>query len=241
MAKVILGRSPQDHYPATVAVIRRGAHLDIRIHLVPIAFSAFEVLAFSQGHDAVLPLLSASVVAPQMILGLAHGLEGGCSSSQQPTSLLKSDHSTPLAAVLESFQPGNKQNVLTAATHVTSNSLLSVRDAAHLHHLNEPKASTIATPAGQSGIAAGVPIYSYSRAELGVHALALPVVVDENGKQQITSLTEVFLQNHPDFDLSAIAVVLGVSTVLQTPGLERKMERVLTATADTPLHELVRN
>lgn len=89
LAKVILGRSPQDHYPATVEVIRVGQQLDIRIHLVPIAFSAFEVPAFSHGHDAVLPLLAASVVAPHMVLGLANGLEGGCSSTLKSTSLLK--------------------------------------------------------------------------------------------------------------------------------------------------------
>lgn len=122
-----------------------------------------------------------------------------------------------------------------------SKKLLSVSEAAHLHHLTPPKASVIATPAGQSGIAAGVPIYSYSRSQLGVHALVLPVVLDESGRQQIISLTDVFLEKHPDFDLSSIAVALGVSTVLQTPGVERKMERVLSARSDTPLVELIRN
>ncbi|MDQ3008322.1 MAG: hypothetical protein M3Q81_01875 [bacterium] len=243
LAKLQLGITSADTFPATVEpVYAPDGTTQLRVHFMPIPFSQLEHAQFSPQTDSLLALAAAAAVAPQFMLALNEGLATtNCASKSESVTTLKPDHGTPLVVTFDSFNTRPRPvSAIDTVLSVTQNPDITIKQAAHLHGQNQANISNLARPAGESGVGAGVPVYSKTRAELPPHALHYSTVTDENGQIRIVGLSELQSQLRST-DLSLIAVALGFTAkVVGDSANEKVIERILQpANAATPLRSLI--
>lgn len=240
--KLALGADSESHFPVTIEVISTPQGNDLRLHIVPIHYGALEVAQFGQHTDSLLALAAAAAVAPQFLLALEGGITTQhCETKREIVTSITPDHGLPLAVTFDAFGQGTK--TLDRAISITGNSDISIRQAAHFHGQARPNTQYVSQAAGDSKIAAGVPIRSMLQSQLPRHALYIQTAIDSLGNQQIVSVNES-LQNAllDPLGMPLLSAALGFTArVVGDSGREKTVEGILRpGNADIPLAEVVK-
>lgn len=240
--KLALGPKAEEQFPVTGVVVMTPRGLDIKLHIVPIDFGAFEVAAYSTHTDSLLALAAAAATAPQFLFALESGIiTTECHTKKAAVTSLTPDHGTPLAVVFDTFK--QKQVTLNQTIAITGNPNISIKQAAHLHGQSKNNTSKISLGAANSDVAAGVAIKTVLQSELPRHALFVQTALNEQSQPKIVSIVESISQlpEISSLDLSLVAAALGFTAhVVGESRREQLVETILQPqTSDTPLMNLL--
>lgn len=244
LAKIIFGQGAENHWPATVEVVRLpDGRYDLKMHIVSVHYGALEVAKNTNTTDGFVALAAAAAAAPHFSLALTDGVSTThCATKKEIVTGIKPDHGGPLGVLFDSFD--NKTNTLQSITGATKDSNLTIKSGSHLHGMTTPTTNHIVRAAGASKVAAGVVIHPKFRsdADLPFHTLRIPTRVNEQGKTEIISLQEAISEaGLAGLELSLLAVALGfTSQVIDNTKNELLVEKLFDPKhAETPLRNLV--
>ena len=210
LGKIIFGQSTENHFPVTIRAIATQNGIDLELSIIPIHYQALEVAQFSTHSDALLALAAAAATAPQFSFALEEGIQTThCSTKKQSVTGIDQAHAAPLAAAFETFA-APQSKVLQAASAITGNKQITLREMTHFHGQDDKNSRQI-IPSSQSKLAAGVPIQSLFRTQLPRHALSFTTITEpHSGKQILLSVKDSLAQLGIDIkDLPGVAIALG--------------------------------
>lgn len=238
-------------YPVLAEVVQTAAGNELKLSIIGVDIALFQKGAWEATTEQHLGLAAA-------ILSASSGLEavtGGttttvCSTKSAAVSEVKTDHLTPLLPLFEQAAH-NSTRTLTEIGRVAhlghgatgqQTELLTVGAAAHLHGKKKDEVAGLTKLAGNSGIAAGVPVHVVRLAQLPKPFAFFAQTTAETGQgKKLVSMQAVLRENGLLTLLPAIAVALGFTThIVDTPH-EYTMQEILNpAHSKTPLSEILR-
>lgn len=250
LGQVRLGVTSQDWFPATLQVDLNGGQPTLELYVVMVTQAMLEAGQHGRLTDGQLALAAAVVAAPQLMIGLAGGLQAEhCDSQVVVPATVSPGHATPLVTVFESFSPVVSMPGTGALAVVTKERgddvSLSAVSHLHGHSLTEKSQQQVVSAATTAKLTAGVPVMKLSWAELqqqaGRFALYVPTQVESaTGRVQLQSMVES-MTKAGQVDFGLLAVALGFTSEVVGDGQrEKKVEKILTLSeAETPLRVLV--
>lgn len=250
LGQVRLGVTSQDWFPATMRVDLNAGEPTLELYVVMVTQAMLEAGEHGRLTDGQLALAAAVVAAPQLLIGLAGGLQTEhCDNQDVVPATISPGHATPLVTVFESFSPALTQPATGALAVLTKERgddvTLSTASHLHGHGLTDKSQQKVVAAASTAKLTAGVPVMKLSWAELqrqaGRFALFVPTQVEPTtGKVQLLSLVES-MTKAGQVDFGLLAVALGfTSEVVGDSQREKKVEKILTLSeAETPLRVLV--